>query len=80
MFIPVNIMSLPIFNGAWAGCNTKIKIAPSGDKWHILIRILVTVSICKGLRRINAEARRGSGLGLQLETGVYSSYLKKKTF
>ncbi len=36
--------------------NAKIKIAPSVDKGHILIRILVTFSICKGLKRINTGA------------------------
>ncbi len=36
--------------------NTKIKIAPSVYKGRTLIRILVAVSICKGLRRINAGA------------------------
>ena len=39
--------------------NTKIKIglnSPSDDKGRILIRILVTVSNCKGLRIISAGA------------------------
>ena len=35
--------------------DTKVKITLTVDKWHVLIRILVTVSICKGLRRIRQE-------------------------
>ena len=51
--------------------NTKIKIAPSVDNGRILIRILVTVSIWKGLIRIRWECH------MSVRDRLYSTHFKK---